>query len=95
MTTDQSRPLTLGQYVLLSIMAFRGPGARYPSDELIRDRRLVLGWMSDQTDPEDGPSHELSAVLSGSRYVGVEHGRVVTRPSDEPLLPYELRAIRR
>jgi hypothetical protein len=87
-SSPQPAPVTMGQYLLLSIMAFRGERSHYRSDEMIRDRRLVLDWASANVDPETGPSDELEEVLGGIRFVGVVDGVVQTRPADLPLLPY-------
>jgi hypothetical protein len=87
MAVPARRPVTLGQYVLLSMLAFRGRGVPYRSDELTTDRRLVLGWMSANVDPEEGASVALTEVLAGTRFVGVVDGQVRTRLADEELLP--------
>ena len=73
-------PMTLQQYLILSVMAFRGEGVRLKVEDIARDVEIVKAWIEQwRDDPVMGRWCDLA--LSGHLYFGVVDGRVAFRPS--------------
>lgn len=76
--------LTFRQWLILSLMAFKGEGVEYPVDQLTQDLAVASDWLSDaQSDRNLGMW--TTAVLEGYLYLGVVDGKIAFRPSGKDL----------
>lgn len=78
--SKQREPLTLQQYLILSVMSFRGEGVPYQMDDLTRDVGIAKAWV-DQWDGDPVNDYWRALVLSGHLFLGVVEGKIAFRPS--------------
>jgi hypothetical protein len=79
--------MTWQQYLILSVMAFRGEGVPYATDDLARDVGIVKAWMRDADQRPEPRSDWAEDIKRGYLLVGVVDGRVCFRPSDKDIEP--------
>ena len=75
---NNPQELTLSQYVMLSVMAFRGAGVPYPFDDLQQDVGIAIQWLqeAERNERRQGVRQE---VLKGNLFIGVTDGKVFFR----------------
>ena len=81
-----SEGVSLRQYILLSLMAYRGEGVPYGVSELAEHAGIVGMWIAEtmlQWDSSVSRERvsQLEAMLDGRLFVGVENGRIRFKPS--------------
>lgn len=90
---EPREPMSLQQYLILSLMSFRGVGVRVAVTEITEELKVAGPYIDAGRNDRGMQGFLTQLVLGGYLFIGVIDGHVVFKPSGKELSPEDLERI--